>query len=216
VPTPPVDYRSLELALKVRRRPAAISRAARSRVSNDRSRARRSLGNVERAFFFSTTLFPRERRASVAFARARRRRRRSSLASDTRSSALLSVCLRRRRLGKKRRRNPLGSSARASPFTRLLRLASRSSRRSGRLRVRLHSVRACDIRRGPRPNPTSPASAFACEGSPHVRRAEPRFPRSPPLELPRTVREVPDADRTTRVFSSRSDFRGRSAKSEPL
>jgi hypothetical protein len=175
VPTPPVDYRSLELALKVRRRPAAISRAARSRVSNDRSRRGAAWEMSNTPFFFRRLFF----RASVAFARARRRRRRSSLASDTRSSALLFVCLRRHRLGKKRRRNPLGSSARASPFTRLLRLASRSSRRSGRLRVRLHSVRACDIRRGPRPNPTSPASAFACEGSPHVRRAEPRFPRSP-------------------------------------
>ena len=161
MPTPPVDYRSLELALKVRRRPAAISRAARSRVSNDRSRRGAAWEMSNTPFFFRRLFF----RASVAFARARRRRRRSSLASDTRSSALLFVCLRRHRLGKKRRRNPLGSSARASPFTRLLRLASRSSRRSGRLRVRLHSVRACDIRRGPRPNPTSPASAFACEGS---------------------------------------------------
>ena len=48
VPTPPVDYRSLELALKVRRRPAAISRAARTRVSNDRSRQKRRT----RLFFF--------------------------------------------------------------------------------------------------------------------------------------------------------------------
>ena len=96
VPTPPVDYRSLELALKVRRRPAAISRAARSRVSNDRSLRGAAWEMSNTPFFFRRLFF----RASVAFARARRRRRRSSLASDTRSSALLFVCLRRHRLGK--------------------------------------------------------------------------------------------------------------------
>ena len=79
MPTPPVDYRSLELALKVRRRPAAISRAARTRVSNDRSRRKR------RTRLFSVTLFPRPRRRRSSLAltrvivcsphpRARRRR----------------------------------------------------------------------------------------------------------------------------------------------
>lgn len=177
MPTPPVDYRSLELALKVRRRPAAISRAARSRVSNDRSRRGAAWEMSNTPFFFDDSF---SARASLSLALAAAAADRASRLTRARlTPALLFVCLRRHRLGKKRRRNPLGSSARASPFTRLLRLASRSSRRSGRLRVRLHSVRACDIRRGPRPNPTSPASAFACEGSPHVRRAEPRFPRSP-------------------------------------
>lgn len=67
MPTPPVDYRSLELALKVRRRPAAISRAARSRVSNDRSRRGAAWEMSNTPFFFDDSF---SARASLSLALA--------------------------------------------------------------------------------------------------------------------------------------------------